>query len=96
MQTSECDIVGAQRPKLRVVAPIELRESEWIVHPFLLGEEAASVKRSLDGSGFDMAPEVPMERVPEYFQSAIKSRDHDSKYFLVVWQVEDQHHSLFD
>ena len=93
---SECEVVTAPHPKLRVVAPLEKRESDWIVHPFLLGEEAASMKRILDEIGFDRAPEVPMERVPEYFEDAIKTRDLDSRYFLVVWQVDRQNHSFSD
>ena len=86
MQVSENVSVAVLRLPFRVVAPVERREDGWSVHPFLLGAEATAAKRMLSESGFEDAPEVPMENVPEYFESAIKTHEQDSRYFLVVWQ----------
>jgi hypothetical protein len=78
------------RPKVRLLAQIEESDSGWTVHPILLGDEAALAKRFLDDNGFELALEVPMESVPEYFQGAIKTLEFEPRFFLVVWQEEDR------
>lgn len=94
MQVSETVSVAEPRLPFRVVAPVEKREDGWCVYPFLLGAEATAAKRMLAESGFVDAPEVPMESVPDYFESAIKTHEEDSRYFLVVWQRDRRDNSV--
>jgi len=54
----------------------------------LLGEEAALAKLLLEDNGFELAREVPMESVPEYFQGAIKTLESEPRFFLVVWHED--------
>jgi hypothetical protein len=68
-----------------VVAPIKERDSRWTAFPILLGEEAKSTKRFLDDNGFEPALEVPMKGLPRHFQGAIKTREPEPRYFLVLW-----------
>lgn len=75
---------------VRLLAPIERSDSGWIVHAMLLGEEAALAKLLLEHNGFELALEVPMDSVPEYFQGAIKTLESEPRFFLVVWQEESR------
>jgi hypothetical protein len=73
---------------VRLLAPIERNDSGWIVHPMLLGREAALTKRFLDDNGFELALEVPMDSIPEYFQEAIKTVESEPRFLLVVCQEQ--------